>query len=351
MGQLVCSMLKQSLWQTKSHSTAHIDAVILMGGTIRGNEDYPEDSFFSLETLEAEIKSDEVVGFVDMPGHVLAAGIEATHAGEPIPGWFQYDDGIKEENGKVTMVDDKPIEMDKLYRVATKIKDLTNGQSPPLTKYFKENPQLLPSKGQYINIHGELMGFFARGMFRKLWEAAGELIPDPEIVAEDATHPVNMERIEGRLRLSVLDRDDDGYLTVNDIHYALRDLLGLSVDDNYKTLAEQVHACADISDTGKVTVEDFEQFLLKMPREMKFQPKWQKAFPDPLPDLNSGFETVSGYNSAATENDISDNSSNLHQFPMEGPFLKRHNTEQTELEGMNGKDSPPTIITVSSINP
>ena len=132
MGKLICSMLKQALWQT--HSTSNeadnkrVDAVILMGGNIRGNEDYPEDSFFSLETLEAEIKSDEVVSFVDMPGHILAAGIEATHAGDPIPGWFQYDDGIVEENGKITMVNGKPLEADKIYRVATKIKDLTNGQ-------------------------------------------------------------------------------------------------------------------------------------------------------------------------------------------------------------------------------
>lgn len=132
MGKLICSMLKQSLWQTHSNNDAddekRIDAVILMGGNIRGNEDYPDDSFFSLETLEAEVKQDEVVSFVNIPGHVLAAGIEATHAGDPRPGWFQYDDGIVEENGKVTMVNGKPLEANKIYRVATKIKDLTNGQ-------------------------------------------------------------------------------------------------------------------------------------------------------------------------------------------------------------------------------
>lgn len=132
MGKLVCSMLKQALWQTHFSTSRTnnkpVDAVILMGGNIRGNEDYGEDSFFSLETLEAEIKSDEVIGFVDMPGHVLAAGIEATHAGDPIPGWFQYDDGIVEQDGKITMVGGKPLEADKIYRVATKIKDLTNGQ-------------------------------------------------------------------------------------------------------------------------------------------------------------------------------------------------------------------------------
>lgn len=72
MGKLVCSMLKQALIQDYYEAAADadtssdtdeeqhnqkpimkkkIDAVILMGGNIRGNEDYPDDVFFSLETL------------------------------------------------------------------------------------------------------------------------------------------------------------------------------------------------------------------------------------------------------------------------------------------------------------
>jgi 2',3'-cyclic-nucleotide 2'-phosphodiesterase (5'-nucleotidase family) len=135
MGKLICSMLKQALWQSyykgeDCNNSKKIDAVILMGGNIRGNEDYPEDAFFSLETLEAEIKPDEVIGFVDIPGHVLAAGIEYTHSGDPRPGWFQYDDGVTQEPGtnRVLTVGGKPLEPHRVYRVATKIKDLTNGQ-------------------------------------------------------------------------------------------------------------------------------------------------------------------------------------------------------------------------------
>ena len=57
----------------------------------RGNiDEYPRGSFLSLEALEAEIKSDEVVGVVPMPGWLLAEGVEATHAGDPISGWMQY---------------------------------------------------------------------------------------------------------------------------------------------------------------------------------------------------------------------------------------------------------------------
>jgi len=198
-----------------------------------------------------------------------------------------------------------------------------------LTAYYKAHPELLPAKGQYINIHSALMDFFARGMFRKLWEATGELIPDPELVAEEATHPVNMERIEGRLRLSVLDRDNDGYVTVDDIHYGLRDFLGLSVDDNYKSLAEAVFSCADTLGNGVVTVEDFEVFCSGMPTELKMHQKWHAAFPDPLPDLACGSRSNSsaGYDSGSN----SDTKDQQQFFPLDGPFMKRHNTELTTL--------------------
>jgi 2',3'-cyclic-nucleotide 2'-phosphodiesterase (5'-nucleotidase family) len=301
MGKLICSMLKAAIEQT----VGHIDAVILMGGNIRANFEYDDDAFFSLETLESEVKADEVVGFVDMPGRVLAAGIEATHSGEPIPGWFQYDDGIREvvaedggsndDDGEakhqhpyktiVTTVNNQPIEPDRMYRVVTKIKDLTNGQSPPLKEYYQANPGLLPSKGEYYNIHSELMGFFARGLFRKLWEATEELMAkDPMEVWEEASHPPPpLSEIEGRLRHAVLDRDGDGKLSVEDIHVGLRDLLGLSVNDEVKTLATAVHACADTTGDGKVTVQDFKVFCTKMPREYRLPRKWSDAFPDPLP--------------------------------------------------------------------
>lgn len=162
------------------------------------------------------------------------------------------------------------------------------------------------------------MAFFARGMFRKLWEATGELIPDPEVVAEETSQPINIERIEGKLRLSVLDRDKKGWLSVDDIHVGLRDFLGLSVDDNYKSLAEQVHICADASGNGQVTVDDFEVFCTGMPKELKLKPKWQNAFPDPLPELSQDLMQ------------IHDNL-HAHHFPSDGPNLKRHDTEVTAL--------------------
>jgi len=313
MGKLICSMLKSSLDQTQK---TPVDAVVLMGGNIRGGEDYEPGSFFSLEMLEAEIKSDEVVGVVECPGDVLARGIEATHVeGTPRPGWFQYDDGVVEakcEDGihyRVTHIGGKPLDRSKMYRIATKISDLTNGQSPPLKEYFLLHQDALPSKGDYINIQSQLMGFFSRNLFRKLWDITGERMAMSSPVASSrkssidvtfqaSTHEDADEEDDGsgdvgsddgalasvdesRLRLDVLDRDGDGIVDVSDIHYALEKYLGLSVHGKEQTLAKAVHSHADTTGDGTVTVDDFEVFCTGMPKEYKPIPKWANAFRKP----------------------------------------------------------------------
>jgi 2',3'-cyclic-nucleotide 2'-phosphodiesterase (5'-nucleotidase family) len=156
MGSYICSLIRSSMNLSRRQRRHEVDAVLLMGGNIRGNADYPPGSFFSLEALEAEVKSDEGVAVVPMPGWLLAEGIAATHAGDPIPGWMQFDMGVVEDDTQqppvVTHVANQPIELDRIYRVATKISDLTNGQSPPLTEYYLEHPEWLPPKGAYLNV-------------------------------------------------------------------------------------------------------------------------------------------------------------------------------------------------------
>jgi hypothetical protein len=119
------------------------------------------------------MKADETIAVVKMPGWLIAEGIEATHAGDPIPGWMQYDQGVRQDFGtsppKVTHVGGEVLDRDRMYQVATKIGDLTNGQSPPLTEYFLENPDFLPPKGAYINVQSELMSYFARNLWVRLY--------------------------------------------------------------------------------------------------------------------------------------------------------------------------------------
>jgi hypothetical protein len=169
MGQFICTVLKLSL----NERGQKIDGVILMGGNIRGRESYPKDSFFSLEMLEAEINSGEVIGIVEIPGFILKRGIEVTHEGGPKPGWMQYDEGIRKQDLEISFISFEMIDLNRHYRIATKISDLTNGQSPPLAEYFTKNSHLLPSRNELINIQAELMDFLHEihfGIYGMPWE-------------------------------------------------------------------------------------------------------------------------------------------------------------------------------------
>lgn len=300
MGRFICTLLRSSLNSTRRQREHRVDAVILMGGNIRGGKDYPSGSFFSLEALEAEVKSDEVIGVVPMPGWLINEGIKATHAGDPIPGWFQYDIGVEEGyvDGSsapvVTTVGGRPLEPNKVYRVSTKISDLTNGQSEPFTKYFNAHPELLPTKGAYVNIHAELMGFFAKNLWRKIWETVS-LTLDDELCCQ--MNPVADHVHCNQDRFAILDQDGDGAVGVDEIHNALRDVLHFSVDDHEKTLAKLIHSYADRTGDGTVTFEDFEQFCEVMPN-LYSSSKWKGAFYEPDPVDDDGVHAAHGVRGA-----------------------------------------------------
>jgi hypothetical protein len=280
MGKYICSLIKSSMNAVRRQRAHMVDAVLLMGGNIRGNADYEIGSFFSLEMLEAEIKADEVVAVVPMPGWLLAQGIQATHAGEPISGWMQYDEGIVENYDQhppvVTHVAHEPIDLDRIYRVATKISDLRNGQSPPWTEYYTQNKHVLPPKGAYVNVHAELMTYFARNLWRKLWDSISmEIASQCDTAAVDGNDECRIDE-----RLDALDMTGDGIISVEEIQVALRDRLGYSVDDREMTLAQFVHSFADMTGDGQVTRKDLKLFCDDLDDLYK-QDQWRLGFKKP----------------------------------------------------------------------
>lgn len=274
MGKYICSLIKSSLNVSRRQRRMMVDAVILMGGNLRGNTDYKKGSFFSLEALEAEIKSNEVIAVVSMPGWLLADGIQATHSGDPIPGWMQYDVGIEEDYSQnppvVTHVAGELIDRNRIYRVATKIGDLTNGQSPPLKEYFTTNPDKLPPKGAYVNIHAEIFSYFARNLWRKIWDSVTAEIGDETFKNID-------DEVDRRFAI-LTHSSDANELSVQDIQQALRTRLGYSVDDREATLAEYVYSFADTTGNGKVSKQDFQIFCQEM-AEVYENDKWRLSYP------------------------------------------------------------------------
>lgn len=273
MGKYICTLIRSSLNIRRRQRAMNVDAVLLMGGNIRGNADYQEESFFSLEALEAEIKADEVIAIVEMPGWLLAKGVQETHSGDPIPGWMQYDTGVTEDTSVsppvVTHVCYQSLDDERVYRVATKISDLTNGQSPSWTKYYTEHREKLPPKGAYINIQSELMSYFARNMWRRLWDGITDVLVESGVDEEDC---------DPAKRLAVLDADGDGVITLKEIQKGLDEILGQSVDGRETTLAKFVHDYADTTNNGRITLADFEEFTKEMNDKQESE-TWRMSFP------------------------------------------------------------------------
>ena len=284
MGKFICSLIRSAMNVSRRQRQHSVDAVLLMGGNIRGNTDYPAGAFFSLEALEAEVKPEEVVAVVPMPGWLLARGVQETHAGDPVSGWMQFDTGVVEEITSdsddnedsipvVTEVANAPLDPDRLYRVATKISDLTNGQSPSWTEYYTDNAHVLPPKGAYVNVHAELMSYFARNLWRKIWDDVSvELEEECGLDGEDCNP---------KKRLELLDVEGDGEVTMGDIQEALRNRLGYSVDEKETTLASFVHSFADTTGDGTVTRADLEVFCDEMDALMK-NDSWRLAYGKPV---------------------------------------------------------------------
>ena len=160
----------------------------------------------------------------------------------------------------MTTVGGQPIEKDRMYRVATKISDLTNGQSPPFTEYYTAHPEMLPPKGAYVNIHAEIMTYLARSIWRKMFSSITNKYEDVEE------------------RFQTLDLDSDGIVTVEEIQVALRDIVGLSVHSDELSLAKFVHSYADISGDGQLTMEDMIIFDEEIERSIRNERRSRFSF-------------------------------------------------------------------------
>lgn len=157
---------------------------------------------------------------------------------------------------------------------------------------YTEHPEALPPKGAYVNIYAELMSFFSRNLWRRLWEAItptviaaekGQAVEDLDIDIStlDKLCEVESNCLPER-RLSLLDLDDSGVVSVSDIQAALSEILHLSVDTTgtETSLAEFVYSFADADGDGVVTLEDMNSFCDEIP-EIYDNQKWRLAFPRP----------------------------------------------------------------------
>jgi hypothetical protein len=116
------------------------------------------------------------------------------------------------------------------------------------------------------------MGYFARNLWRRLWDAISQELSETCDLSEDCNP---------KGRLAALDISGTGFVTVEEIQMALRDYLGFSVDDREMSLAEFVHSFADTTGDGQVALRDFELFCEEMKEDYENDEKWRPSYTNP----------------------------------------------------------------------
>eukprot|EP00931_Biecheleriopsis_adriatica_P064852 TRINITY_DN39534_c0_g1_i1.p1 TRINITY_DN39534_c0_g1~~TRINITY_DN39534_c0_g1_i1.p1 ORF type:complete len:619 (+),score=82.11 TRINITY_DN39534_c0_g1_i1:71-1927(+) len=232
MGKYICTLVRNAINSDKEQHD--VDLCLIRGGHICGEKEYPPDSFFSLEDLET-VNTDKVsIGIVEMPGDLLVRGVKSTR-GSTSRLFVQYDDGITEDaSAGVTHVAGKPIELAKLYRVATT--PTTIMDIPVFAEYYDKHSTF---NDEVIPLECELMCHFARTLWHQLLRLC-----DPSA--------------SGDIDISKLDTNGDGIISKQEIQDAMKSM-GLHVADGEFTLVNYIVHVADKDNDGEISFDDLKK--------------------------------------------------------------------------------------------
>lgn len=105
-------------------------------------------------------------------GHSLKHGVRERW-GNANPGFMQIDDGMSvDDEGYVTHVQGKPLEEDRVYRVAS-FKSLERvGDGEIVGKELAAHPERMPGEDDGIQCHALLVGHWARRLWERMYALA-----------------------------------------------------------------------------------------------------------------------------------------------------------------------------------
>ena len=139
VGSLVCSRIRDALGA---------EVCLFNGGGIRAGHDYVDR--FTYGDIEAEVPFDNEVVVVGLPGQVIVDAIVSSRAKAPVESgaFLQVDDAIVVENGQVVAIAGAPVDLARIYEVAT-VRELLLGLDhvAPLVAWAKSHPLLVPPTG------------------------------------------------------------------------------------------------------------------------------------------------------------------------------------------------------------
>mmetsp|Transcript_23911 Transcript_23911/g.60427 ORF Transcript_23911/g.60427 Transcript_23911/m.60427 type:complete len:643 (+) Transcript_23911:135-2063(+) len=213
MGTYLLSRMRDALnMYTPLGGEPRCHAAMLKGGNVRGGKNYEDTDQLTLEVLQSELEGTKEVVVVPVPGLVLRVGLRETYKA-PNPGWMQYDDGVElDEDGYVTHVGGQPLDMAKIYKVASISDFWRKRDAPTIGAYFELHPEELPEHDSGVPMHVLLIRLFAMQIWERIWKAL-QVDFERGIIDEEAFRR--------------MDQDGDGKLSRQDIKQAVENIAGL----------------------------------------------------------------------------------------------------------------------------
>lgn len=213
MGTYLLSRVRDALnMYDPMGGTPSCDCALLKGGNVRGGKDYAEDEHLTLEVLQSELEETKEIFVIPVPGFILKMGLRETW-GVPNPGWMQYDDGVHiDQDGFVEKVNGQPLDIAKVYKVASIVDFWRKRDAPTIGAYFEVNPSQLPEHDSGQPIHALLIRLFAMEIWARIWKALS-INPEEGKIDADA--------------FARMDFDGDGKLSKQDIRKAIENIAGL----------------------------------------------------------------------------------------------------------------------------
>lgn len=239
----LCTSIRDALNLDCVKDTQDCDCVLINGGNIRGNRDYPavngNRSVITLETLRSELDVDVCIFVVRVPGRVLRDALRDTWQ-QPSGAWMHHDDQVfVDADGFVTHVAGENLDMDREYRIGTSTRFGVR-LAPKILSYLDADPKRWPGEDSGVPVHTILMHLYAECAWMRIWNYL-----DPDNRGEICSEA-----------LRTLDVDSDGMLDKKELMAALT-AVGLSAHGDETALVDIILSMAGGHDhQGAVSVTE-----------------------------------------------------------------------------------------------